>query len=274
MSITIGQILKQRRHERQATQAQICAGICSQSMLSAIEHDQYIPNAQLLIALSQRLALTLDTFSLATNYAVSGQPDFNAQTIALCNQHRYQELLALLLRADVIAPISTSAQTQSYYYYLAVAQLQAGPQPDLAKVQGSLRLSLASATTAQPALTRLAQVTSACLTAKSGQTEGVVAQVETALAGIAHAPFDENLNIVFYLAALTNYYLDKPRVELKQLTQGIDFITAHDSHYLLANCYYLRALLTESAGPAAEGKQAHDQATFLADLFHEKVYKF
>lgn len=243
-------------------------------MLSAIEHDQYIPNAQLLIALSQRLALTLDTFSLATNYAVSGQPDFNAQTIALCNQHRYQELLALLLRADVIASISTSAQTQSYYYYLAVAQLQAGPQPDLAKVQGSLRLSLASATTAQPALTRLAQVTSACLTAKSGQTEGVVAQVETALAGIAHAPFDENLNIVFYLAALTNYYLDKPRVELKQLTQGIDFITAHDSHYLLANCYYLRALLTESAGPAAEGKQAHDQATFLADLFHEKVYKF
>lgn len=273
MATTIGQILRQQRQERQATQSQICAGICSQSMLSAIEHDQYIPNAQLLIALSQCLALTLDTFSLATNYAVSAEPSFNAQTIALCNQHRYQELLVLLSRPDVIASINTAAQTQSYYYYLAVAQQQAAPHPDLAQVQRSLRLSLASATTAQPALTRLATVTSACLTAKSGQTEGVVDQVETALAGIANAPFDENLNIVFYLAALTDYYRGNLAASRHRLTQGLDFITAHDSHYLLANCYYLQAWLAESAGTPTEEKQAQAHATFLADLFHEQVYK-
>lgn len=273
MTETIGSILKQRRQSLKQSQVQVAGGICSQSMLSAIEHDHYIPNAQLLIALCHKLELALDSLSLAANYAISSESPFNDQVVELCNQHRYRELLALLSDNAVIRTIQTDSQTQAYYYYLAVAQLQATTHPDLTAVTRSLQLSLASATATQSTLTRLTRVTSACIAAKSGDQNVATASRQLALADIETEHYDENLNIVFYLAALTDYLLGEKQASLKCILTGIDFITSHDSHYMLANCYYLIAVIAEESGEADKQAEATAQSGFLAQLFKEQVYK-
>ncbi len=273
MTETIGIILKKHRKALKLTQTQVCEGICAQSMLSAIEHDHYIPNAQLLIALCRQLEISLDALSLANNYAISDKPSFNQQMISLCNHHQYQQLLDFLSDDTVSDTVATDAQTQSYYYYLAVAQLQSTDQPDLNLVHQFLQLSLASATPAQQSLTRLTQATLAYLAAKSGKENEVDNQVKLALANIEEGPFDENLNIVFYLTALANYFLGKNQASVHLVTQGIDFITKHDSHYMLANCYYLIALIAESLGDTEKSSQSESRSDFLSTLFNEKVYK-
>lgn len=270
---TIGSIVKQQRQALKYTQKNLANGICSQSMLSAIEHDQYIPNAQLLIALCKRLGLSLDVLSLAENYAIGAAEDMNQRVVKLCNRHEYKELLEFLMKDEVIAVVQTDSQMQSYYYYLAVAQLQSSETPNEASAKQSLQLSLASATNNQRALARLTKATLGYLAARSNNRSEVQQQIESALHEIKDDRFDENLNIVYYLVALTYFELGQDNMSLNLVMQGIDFITSHDSHFMLANCYYLVAVLANRADEAAKETEATSQSNFLADLFNERVYK-
>jgi len=124
MSTYLGPALKQARQAQHLSQQTVAAGICAQSMLSAIEHNHYVPNADLLIKLCQRLNLSLDALSLADNYAISQKPDFNQRLVTLCNAHAYTQLADFLAQPAVLDQVSTAAQTQAYYYYLGVAQFQ------------------------------------------------------------------------------------------------------------------------------------------------------
>lgn len=270
---TIGSIIKQQRQTLKYTQTSLAEGICSQSMLSAIEHDQYIPNAQLLIALCKRLELSLEVLSLAENYAIGSADDVNKRVVELCNQHEYKKLLGLLIKDKVIAAVQTDSQIQSYYYYLAVAQLQSSETPNEASAKQLLQLSLASATQNQRALTRLTEATLGYLAARGDNQNEVELRIESALHGIKDDKFDENLNIVYYLVALTYFELKKDNTSLNLVMQGIDFITSHDSHFMLANCYYLVAILAERADETIRRHEATSQSNFLADLFNEQVYR-
>ncbi|WP_282801653.1 helix-turn-helix transcriptional regulator [Secundilactobacillus kimchicus] len=274
MGHTIGHILRVRRKELKCSQAQISENICSQSMLSAIENNRYTPNAELLIALCQRLGVSLERLSLAENYAIGNQSALNDRVVALCNHHDYQKLLKFLLDEAVVESVQTAAQTQSYYYYLAAAQLQGTTHFQPTEVKRSLHLSLASATLSQQALTRLAQVTLAYVAAVSGQKKEALNQVHSALKKMSDAPFDENLNVVFYLAAVVYYRLSLDKESFVLMTRGVDFITANNSHYMLANSYYLLALIAKRLGDRDQRQTAADRSAFLATLFNESVYKF
>lgn len=273
MTKTIGRLLKSRRRELKQSQIQIANNICSQSMLSAIENDRYTPNAQLLIALCKRLDISLDSISLANNYAISTTSTLNDKLISLCNQHNYDELLAFLLDDHTVHAVNDDAQTQAYYYYLGVAQLQATSTPNLTEVNRSLQLSLASATPLQSSLTRLTHATLACIAAKEKHLDTTVAQCATALTKIDSVPYDENLNIVYYLVALAHHWLNQEKEAFLTVREGIEFTTAHESHYMLANSYYLIATIAEQLGEADKHTEAVAQSTFLADLFKEQVYK-
>ncbi|MCI1987340.1 MAG: helix-turn-helix domain-containing protein [Lactobacillus sp.] len=273
MAETIGSILKARRKALKRSQIQVADNICSQSMLSAIENDHYTPNAQLLIALCKRLEISLDTISLATNYAIGTSQRLNEKLVSLCNQHQYKALLAFLLDEQVIQSVKDEAQTQAYYYYLGVAQLQATSTPDLDTVHHALQLSLASATPLQASLTRLTQATLACVAAKTNHPDVALAKCDAALAAIASAPYDENLNIVFYLVALAHHLLGQEQIASATVLSGIDFSTDHGSHYMLANSYYLIAIIAEQLGQADKRTEAAAQSKFLAGLFNERVYK-
>lgn len=130
MTIKLGDILKQTRQAQHMTQKQLAEGICSQSMLSAIEKGQYTPNANLLIALCRRLKIILDDISLSSNFAIGRTRDFNQKLDRLCNQHQYQKLFDFLQKPSVLDAIETDGQTQAYYYYLGVSKwhLQQGLQ--------------------------------------------------------------------------------------------------------------------------------------------------
>ncbi len=99
---------------------------------------KYVPNAQLLIRLCKRLEINLNEISLADNYAVSSNKQFNKQVEYLCNQHQYSELKNYLESNN--SNLKSAEQLQAYYYYLAVACLQTG---ELKAAEQDLKLSLA-----------------------------------------------------------------------------------------------------------------------------------
>ncbi|MCT4488894.1 helix-turn-helix domain-containing protein [Levilactobacillus parabrevis] len=270
--MSLGATLKRVRKQQDRSQKDVATGICAQSMLSAIENDRYTPNAKLLVALCRRLAISLDEISLATDFAISGDDDLNTRMQALCNQHRYQELRDFLSAPETIAAVTTAQQTQAYYYYLGVAQLHVDAKLDDAKQNLQFAMTMTEERT-PTMLTRLAMASLATVQAKQGLRHSATQLSDQALAAIEQAPYEENSNIIFYLAALTAYFLQNATLATQRLLTGIVYITAHNSHYMLANSYRLLAEIADRAGRENEATDARQKQQFLTDLFHEQVPK-
>ncbi len=202
MTTTIGSILKQNRKAQKLTQKTVATGICSQAMLSAIEHDKYIPNVALTLALCRRLGLSLETLSLAENYAISQTADLNAKLDRLCNAHEYEALLAFLQSPTTSAAIATAAQTEAYYYYLSIAEYQTHHQSALMHIQ--LALAQHSAGTPLTVLDRLSFATKAVIEATAGQ-KTADRDFSTAFEELETTAYAPNLNSLFYLHAYTAY---------------------------------------------------------------------
>jgi len=268
--MSLGTTLKQVRQHQHRSQKTVAAGICAQSMLSAIENDRYTPNAKLLLALCHRLDISLDEISLATDFAISGDEQLNAHMQRLCNQHRYQELADFLTAPSTQDAVTTAQQTQAYYYYLGVAQLHI--DPTLTAAEQNLQFAATMTEERTPTtLTRLALTSLATVHAKQRRPASAAQLITQALANLDQSPYEENNNILFYLAALTAYFLQDAAVATERLLAGITYITDHDSHYMLANSYRLLAELAERAGHANDAEAARQKQQFLSDLFHEKV---
>ncbi|ATO44132.1 helix-turn-helix domain-containing protein [Loigolactobacillus coryniformis] len=270
MAASIGALLKQTRQAQHLAQKTVAAGICSQPMLSAIEHDKYRPNAQLLISLCQRLGISLTEISLAHNFAVSQLPNLNARLAELCNQHCYQALADFLQSEAVLANISSVEQTQAYYYYLAVATLQVSA--DLTETQRLLHLSLASTGTTNTTLARLARISLGLIAAKLKAPRRTEHAIDQAMHNLAAIPYTENQNILFYLVALSYFYLQQYTLSLEWVARGIKFTTAHDSHYMLANFYHLLAQTAQIEEKADLALVAQQREQIFAELFQEKTY--
>lgn len=268
--MSLGTTLKQARKRQGLSQATVATGICAQSMLSAIENDRYTPNAKLLVALCRRLAISLDQISLASDFAISGDDALNTRMQVLCNQHRYRDLRDFLLAPSTLAAVTTDAQTQAYYYYLGVAQLHG--DAGLTAAQQNLQFAADMAVSRQPTtLTRLALASLATVKAQQHLPHSAQQLTAQALAQLDQMPYEENQNILFYLAALTAYWLQEPELATDRLLRGIRFITDHQSHYMLANCYRLIAEIAQRAGRALDAAEARQKQRFLSTLFHEAV---
>ncbi|GHP13311.1 transcriptional regulator [Lentilactobacillus fungorum] len=271
MKASLGAILKITRKQQQLTQKQLAAGICSQSMLSAIEKDQYTPNAQILIALCKRLDISLETISLSQNYAVSDHNRFNETVDRLCNQHEYQQLNDFLQTDEVLAHIESDQQMQAYYYYLGVSTLHTSNDP--AAAVAMLKLSLASVSdTNRSTLTRLGQASLAFIEAKLGHSQAAQRLVEKALTAMPTTKYEENCNILFYLAALANFELKQYQLTARWLIKGISFAADHNSHYMLANMYHLLARTAEVEEKLDLKDEATQREKIFAELFHEIPY--
>lgn len=268
--MSLGTTLKQVRQQQGRSQKDVAAGICAQSMLSAIENDHYTPNARLLLALCQRLAISLDEISLANDFAISGDDTLNAHMQQLCDQHRYQALNAFLQLPSTLAAVTTDQQTQAYYYYLGVAQIHLAEHRG--EAEQNLRFATNLGTNKIPTtLTRLALASLATVKAQQHHDHDAIRLVTAALTGLTAITYEENTNIIFYLAALTAYFLHDGQLATQRLLTGIAYITDHNSHYMLANSYRLLAEIAEQAGRANEAQVAQQKQQFLTDLFHEKV---
>ncbi|KRN03252.1 XRE family transcriptional regulator [Levilactobacillus senmaizukei DSM 21775 = NBRC 103853] len=270
MTHSLGLTLRRARHDAQLTQAATAEGICAQSMLSAIENGRYIPNSEILIQLCQRLKISLTAISLADNFDISNQVAINQELDRLCNRHAYQTLNDYLLSAPVLAAITTDRQTQAYYYYLGITEYQLKHNLDAAQQDFDLALN----STAGPAttLTRLIHAANGLTAATAGKPTVATTAFTTALADIDQAPYEADLNILFYLAALADYQLGRPVAATVRLQDGLRFITAHDSHYMLANSYHLLAVISAKSDHQNQADEANQFATMLTTLFHEKIF--
>lgn len=263
---TIGSVIKMHRKQQNLSQKGLCEGICSQSMMSAIESDKYTPNSQLLISLCKRLSLSLDSFNLSENFEISQQENFNSTVEELCNNHRYSELKKFLIQDQVVNSLKTDFQLQSYYYYLGISEFQI--DDNLNNAIKNLKLSLTCAPESSE-LSTLSRLTLASLSLFSNSEN----QIQNAIKDINKLKYEQNQNIVYYLIAL-NYYRQKNYLtSFNYVQKAIDFITDHDSHYMLANSYYLLACIADKLSNDAEKNNALNRQELLTDLFKEKVFR-
>ncbi|GEO57458.1 helix-turn-helix domain-containing protein [Companilactobacillus bobalius] len=225
----LGDILKETRQRRQLSQLETAENICSQSTLSEIEHNKYIPNTQLLINLCQRLSINFDDLLLAQNF----------------NSRNYQLLKTYLNRPTVIESVQTGKQTQAYYFYLAVCDLHLEHNFDSSKEL--LKLSLASAghSRKQTTLTRICNITLAYVYAKQGLRTSAIRQIELSQRDLDEITYDENLNIVYFVAALSYLALNKYDQAIEMVEKGINFTRQNNSHFMLLDSIYLMAHITE-----------------------------
>lgn len=267
----LGITLKTIRKQQGLSQKEVCRGICAQSMLSAIENNQYTPNAELLIQLCKRLSISLSVFSLADNFDISSNDQFNHTVDELCNHHEYVKLKSFLLSQSTLNHIETSEQTQAYYYYLGVSQFHT--DRDLNDAHNNLRMSvnIAEEKKSLSTLTRLGLISLAVITCRYRQLAMTTKLINQAMQNIDTAHYEPNLNIIFYLAAFIAYESTEDTLALSRAQNAIDYISKHDSHYMLANCYHLVAQIAKQQNDVDRALEASQRQKFLQDLFHEHV---
>jgi len=152
-----------------------------------------------------------------------------------------------------------------------VAELNVDLSVDEAQRHMQLAVDMAMPQTTPSTLTRLALISLALIKVKLRQLASVATLVSQALADIETANYEANLNIIFYLAGLVAYRQGDSTVAFQRLTTGMAFVTAHDSHYMLANYYRLMAQLAQDAGQSEAAADASQRQKMLTDLFHEQI---
>ncbi|WP_251945803.1 helix-turn-helix domain-containing protein [Levilactobacillus brevis] len=270
MPSQLGITLKQVRLQQHLSQATVATGICAQSMLSAIENGKYTPNATLLMRLCQRLKISLDQLSLAEIFTISDLEQINDRLAKLCNHHRYTDLREFLLTDAVQAHLTTDVQLAAYYYYLGITDFQLGHLTD---AQQQFQLALASAPAQhRTTLSRLCWMSLALIHANRQQSSASEEAMTQAVTQLKTAPYEANLNSLFYLAAVSHLKLNQLTIAAQWLERGIDFATDHDSHYMLANDYHLLAVIASRSEQIDQQRTAQATEHVLTTLFHESIY--
>lgn len=267
----LGSVLKELRKEKGLTQKELADGICAQSMLSAIENDVYVPNANLLINLANRLGVDLGEISLAKNFAISDKAEFNEIIDELCNQHQYQQMLEFLQKPEVFDNLQTAKQMQVYYYYLGVAQLQTNAVDEAVR---SFKSSLTEVNHLHlDTISRLAYLAMGYIYSLKNKRTAAVDNIDLAFRNWDDYNYDENQNILYYLAALIYFKLNDYQNSTAYLVDGITFIAKHNSHYMLANCYFLMARLAQEAHDDDERLEAHRRKDLFSELYNEQIFQ-
>lgn len=262
----IGLTLKQQRKQLGWTQKELAKGICSQALLSHFESGDYMPAADLFIALYQKLGLTDNLMTLETYFPISHTATLNDKCESLCRAHHYARLKTFLLAEETVDAISDD-DFQAYYYYLGVAHIQLGES-----LAAEYQLKLALAETKK--LTTISRLSLACMGAISAQAQqkrqanDYFDQAFDSLNETASSRYDENVNALFYIKAYGQKLLKQNADALNTLEEGITFTANHHSHYMLSNFYYLAALLVD----ADKSKQYQHNSQLFESLYHEKIF--
>lgn len=268
----LGDILKETRQQQRLSQLETAENICSQSTLSEIEHNKYIPNTQLLINLCQRLSIDFDDLALASNFKICKENYFNQKVSSFYKARNYQQLRAFLTRPTVVETVQTGKQTQAYYFYLALCALHLENKYDNAKE--FLKLSLASAghSRKQTVLTRVGNIALAYVYAHQGFKVSAFEQINLALKNIEKEQYEENLNLVFYMASLSYFQLSQFDLAIETIEQGIHFSLARKSHFMLLNSLYLMANIAEIV-KTNNTRLTLKSYDLFNDFIHERSYE-
>ena len=266
--LKIGKLISDKRKQIGLTQKELCLDLCSQSMLSAIENNQYRANAELFIGLCKRLEIDLNAVSLKYHYPISKKNEFNQRVSDLCNGHHYEALYNLLMDKSVISQLDTKGEYRNYYYYLGCATFHV--KKDVQKTEQLLKLALAEdkMKDSSESLALLVYASLGFVYALKRQTSGYQKMFEYSITQIRKGPFDENMAIIFYLKALAQVILAENKERINEtISEGIFLITKNRSVNMLANLYYLSSIIND------EGRRNEDmrRSEIFKDLYGEVV---
>ncbi|WP_395318101.1 helix-turn-helix transcriptional regulator [Fructilactobacillus frigidiflavus] len=272
-TINLGTTIKVQRKKQHLSQKELATDICTQPMISAIENNKYIPNGIILMKILQRLNVSLNEINLDGNFSISSKHEVNQQMENFCNTHQYQKLYQLLISEETQNLIDNDLQTQAYYYYLAIAILQT--TGDLSKAIRNLKLSLAAKTNSEKSelLIRLVKVSLAYIASLQNQPNKMNNYIDEALTGMKDLRFNKDQIVIYYLAALSKYELKDYLTTITLIDKLISFATEYNSHYMLANAYYLLALAAAKTDQTVLFKEAQAREKMLSSLFGEKIFK-
>jgi len=269
--VRLGQTLRQARKAQHFTQKQLATGICAQSLISAIELGQYLPNAMVFAQLCQRLGLSMDQAVLAHYPQIAEQVVFNRQVEALCNQHAYADLADYLDEFERTMTALTDHDLAIFYYYRAVASYQG--RHAVIDAQRDLKLSLALVGR-QDSLRPLILSAAGVFESQVGQLKSAQQWFDSAQQLVKKLPYDENFNCVAYQMGLCQFKAGQFARAAQTLQAGVTAITAQQSHYLLADTLVLMAACLDQLGDSGAAQTAQAEGQLLADLFKLQLYQF
>lgn len=270
---TFGATLKKIRKSKNISQKALSEGLCSQPMLSSIENGKYIPNSNLLIGLCQKLGIQADTLVLQDHFKISSSFEYSKQAQNLCNQHKYQELKDFLESDDVLQSIDTSSEYQAYYYYLGCSEYHLDSTLTASESDFQLVLAENQSNGTPNTLSRLALGGLGLIYARKQQTALSKKFADLSLDQISNTLYEENLNILFYLKAYSEFLNGRFLSAATTIDEGISFITQHHSIYMLANLYFLLATVTDKSISEEELAEARHRSNIFEELYHEKIFK-
>ncbi|QIL45735.1 helix-turn-helix transcriptional regulator [Vagococcus coleopterorum] len=118
--IIYGGVVKQIREKRQLSQAELAEGICSQSMLSRIEHNLLVPNINVIRQLCERLTITMDE---VINQTTTNSWLGFMRECSESNRHEDLQLLVKETAKSIGIIFPSKIERQEYLYYKGTCEL-------------------------------------------------------------------------------------------------------------------------------------------------------
>ncbi|WP_317913255.1 helix-turn-helix transcriptional regulator [Carnobacterium maltaromaticum] len=268
-----GEILRLTRKKVGISQKQLSEGLCSQPMISSIEKGIYVPNGKLLVALCERLGINSHLLVLHDHYEIGQNKDISKHAEELCSAHDYQGLYNFLQQDDVLEEIDTDEQIQAYYYYLGCSLYHVKNQLD--ECEDSFKLSVAEINSSKKlsTLSRLCYASLGLVNCKKGRITIMEEYLQKSYTDIATDIYEENGNVIFYLNAFSYFEIKNYQRAYKLVNDGIKYILKNNSHFMLANMYYLLAMISSETEELNIEKSAKEKSETLEEIFGETIYK-
>lgn len=276
IAATMGHKIAAVRRSQGLSQHQLAQDICSQPMISHIENGTYIPNAILLAKLCERLNIPLEQALLSHYPEIDQQPEFNQSIKQLCNAHDYRGMLAYLDATGLAEHLELVADLQTYYYYHGIATFQEHhtTTDSLRELQMALNYTWSPhqdiSTPIEILILSSIGFIKSTHHADQPDFEHVLAIVNAG----QFTHYDENINILFYLYSLALYQDHQFQQAFSIANQGIDWLSEHDSHYMLADLFLMVAKAATALHDPKVAADANLKSDTLADIFNQSRYHF
>ena len=108
--------------------------------------------------------------------------------------------------------------------------------------------------------------------AQQGLKTSTFAQIELAFRHLEKSTYDENLNLLFYIAALSYFHISKFDLAIQTLEKGIKFALSNNSHSMMINSLYLMANIAEMVKEENVGLTIKSYSLFNS-FIHQPLYE-
>lgn len=240
VSKKISETIKQARIKQNISQKALAEGICSQGMISSIEHGDYIPNTAIFLAICSKLNLSIDKSFLKEKLNFSNNIKLSDTAFKLCKEHKYTELIKYLDQQNIIASLNTNLDFQIYYYYYGCSVYQISH--DLLACKHYFKIALTYSmnidylqprTPIELLLLNSLGVIYAELK-RNNKADTLFKIVNESLSKCQDSN-SENLNVIQYQQASIYFKQNKFRLALNLLLSGLTRLNSIDPTFMLSN---------------------------------------